>query len=223
MKLAVLSLAVLAFACGKYEGVVPGSSLGQSRSFQPIVADSTLLNNVTSICSALTQKNSILNSAVNSVHNFDASQTNCDGTMLSTGIVKTTIQNIGSEYQFRKDDGTSFIFPNVETNTSGIMSSFCSNLSNLQNQTVSSDNIVTSITTSGISSADCSPVAGEICVLIETGPLSGTAFTVTTQEWIRFRVSNSTGQKIGFFTQRKKVSRSFCGTNQSIEYRATLK
>lgn len=223
MKLAVLSLAVLAFACGKYEGGVPGSSLGQSRAFQPLVADTTLQSNVTSICNALAQKSSILNSAVNSVHNFEASQTNCDGTLLFTGAVRTTIQNLGSEYQFRKDDGTSFIFPNVETNSSGIMAQFCSNLSNLQTQTVNSDNTVTSITTSGISSADCSPISGEICVLIENGPLSGSTFTVATQEWVRFRVSNSTNQKIGFFTQRKKVSRSFCGTNQSIEYRALLK
>lgn len=223
MKLAVLSLVVLAFGCGKYEAAGTNGQLGQSRAFSPLVADNSLLNAVTNICNALAQKNGILNSAVGSVHNFDASQTNCDGTLISTGNVQTTIQSFGSEFQFRKTEGTSFIFPNVETNTSGVMASICANLSNLQTQTLSANNEVITIATSGFRAEDCTPASGEQCIYFESGPLQGSTYTITNQEWIRFRVSSPTNDRVGFFTQRKKVARSFCGTNKSIQSRALLK
>lgn len=221
MKFAVLSLTILAFSCGQYEGVNTGSQLGAVRAFSPATMDSTTASQLSAICNALAQKNSILNSAIGSAHNFDATQTDCEKIIINTGIVQTTIQNVG-EYQFRKIDGTSFIFPNVETNTSGVMAPVCANLANLQTQIQNGSEVV-SISTTGISPDDCTPVAGETCVLFESGALANNSFTVTTKEWIRFRVTNPTNNRIGFFTQRKKVSRSFCGNNESVEYKATLK
>lgn len=223
MKLAVLSLAVLVSSCGKYESTSSSGQLGQSRTFSPLVADNNLLSSVTNICNALAQKNGILNSAVGSVHNFDASQTNCDGTLITTGNVQTTIQSFGSEFQFRKTDGTSFIFPNVETNTSGVMASICANLSNLQTQTLIANNQVVSVATSGFRAEDCTPASGEQCIYFESGPLQGSNYTITNQEWIRFRVSSPTNDRVGFFTQRKKVARSFCGSNKFIHSQALLK
>lgn len=220
MKLAVLSLMLLAVACGQYESVSSGSQLGQVRAFSPAAVDPTTASQLSAICNALAQKSSILTSAIGSTHNFDAAQTTCEDVIVNMGIVQTTIQQFG-DFQFRKTDGTSFIFPNVETDTSGIMQPICANLANLQTQFQTASE-VTSVTTTGISPDDCTPLAGETCVLFESGPLSGQSFTVTTKEWVRFRVTNPNNQKIGFFTQRKKVSQSFCGNNQSIQYRASL-
>jgi hypothetical protein len=153
---------------------------------------------------------------------FFASQTDCSGNTVNSGNVEVVIQNNAGNYVFKKQsDNQDFIFPNVETNTSGVLADVCGSLSNLQNPLTNAQG-ATYFTTLNISSSDCPPVPGEICVQVESASQQGESFVVHTKEWLRIR-TNSTSGKIGFFTQRKKITRGFCGVNQYLSFQASLK
>jgi hypothetical protein len=128
-----------------------------------------------------------------------------------------------SGYVFKKSDGQNFIFPEVETASSGVFKEICSNL----NQSAFSSPLRSSgealyFGTLGISTSDCPQRDGELCFSLERAFIQGTTAVVHTQEWIRIR-TNPQLPKIGFFSHRKRITKSFCGQGQSQVFTATLK
>ena len=199
-----------------------GGSVGQMRSINAFVGVSDREKaRVSEICSALAQKEAILDSAISTAFTFDATQTDCSRNTISGGPVSVTIQRSNNDYVFKKQDGQDFIFPVVETTSSGVFKALCSNLNTLSNPVIQNSE-ATYFDFDGISVTDCTPASGDICIKIEKALVSGFNATVHTNEWLRIRTDSSKG-RTGFFTQRKKVSKSFCGDREFLSFSATLK
>lgn len=225
MKFGILFLSFLALSCGKIDVTTSSSSsVGESRGINAFSALSTTdRNNILSVCNALTSKASVLPSFVGATYSFSSDTSDCERKKTSELNVETIIQSNGQNFVFkRKDNNQDFIFPEVETNTSGVLVEACNLLTGLQNPLVSGTS-ATYVTTSGISSGDCTPASGEVCLSIEKAAQQGNFFIVHTKEWLRVRVSNPTNARIGFVTQRKKVTRGSCGIGEVLEFQATLK
>lgn len=225
MKFSLILLSFLALACGKIEVTTKGSStVGESRSVNAFsVLSSTDRNNLTAVCNALATKAAVVPSLVSSSYNFTANTTDCDDKLTAELNVETIIQNNGLNFVFkRKINNQDFIFPDVETNTSGLLADTCNLLTGLQNPLVSGSS-ATYVTTSGIDPNDCTPLDGEICVSVEKAAQQGNFFIVHTKEWMRVRVSSPTGARIGFWTQRKKVTRGSCGFDDVLQFQSNLK
>lgn len=225
MKFSLILLSFLIISCGKIDVITTGNStVGESRGINVFsVLSGTDRNNISSVCNALSTKASLLLGTVGATYNFSSSTFDCDRKNTAEMNVETFIQSIDQNFVFkRKDSNQDFIFPEVETNTSGAMADVCNLLTSLQNPLVSGTG-ATYVTTSGISSGDCVPVSGEVCVAIEKAGQQGNFFVVHTKEWLRVRVSNPTNARIGFVTQRKKVTRGSCGTGEVLEFNAALK
>jgi hypothetical protein len=135
--------------------------------------------------------------------------------------VPATIQKVGANFFFKKADGMDFLFPNLETTNTGLFPDICSSLAGLSNPIIG-QNEVTFISTLGINPGDCAPAFGEVCVKLEKAFVQGSSAVVHTKEWIRVRTPSVQGL-VGFFTFRKKVSKSFCPEGQTITSSATLK
>jgi hypothetical protein len=222
MKSSALFFLLLSVSCGKYD-MPSGSSniIGEARALSSTKSSSDI-SNLSVICAALSSKSFTLPQSLNSSLSFNTSQKDCSGNDIENGNVDVVIQGNGSNYTFkRKADSLDFIFPNVETNTSGVLQDVCPNISSFSSPLIQGSQ-ATFFTTTGISSSDCAPTSGEICLQVSTGRVEGSQAIIHTKEWIRFRVSSTQG-KIGFFTQRKKVARSYCGENESLVFSATLK
>ena len=225
MKFSILPMMLLLASCGD---TLPGSGsinrVGETRSLlNTSVAVSGLdRQNIISLCSALSQKESILPTTVNSTHIFSISQTDCGGRLTETGDVGVTIQNVGG-YVFRRNDNLSFIFPEVETATTGILKEVCASvtLPNLANPLRTTSDVLY-FGTLGIGPVDCPPRSGELCILLERGLVQGTSAVIHTQDWIRIKV-NPLEEKLGFFSYRKRITKSFCAPNQTQTFTATLK
>ena len=211
----------LTTACGKYDAPTGNATVGQQRQVSTSRAlgtsEQTSLSN---ICNALSVKASRLPQSTNAPFSFNSSQTDCIGTMISSGIVATTIQTDGANYFFKTSTGMNFIFPDVETPTHGVFTQICSSIGNIQDVTTLSNGDAQFVTLSG----ECPSVGGETCVLIETGsPVSGVTgtFRIHTKEWIRLNTT-ATSSRYGFFTYRKKVSQAFCSDTEAVTYQTTL-
>lgn len=225
MKFVLITLSFLALSCGKIEVTSSaGSTVGESRSINAFsVLSTTDRNNISSVCNALTTQASLVPNFVGATYTFSSDTADCEGKITSELNVETVIQSNGQNFVYkRKDNNQDFIFPQVETNTNGVLADACNLLSGLQNPLVSGAT-ATYVTTSGISSVDCTPASGEVCVEIEKASQQGNFFVVHTKEWLRVRVSNPTNARIGFVTQRKKVTRGSCGIGEVLEFKATLK
>jgi hypothetical protein len=223
MKTSIFFITLLAVSCGRYEAPgTTGSSLGQSRSMSISQMNGSDRNVITAICSALAIKSLQLPQSINTVHKFSTGQTDCSGNIVSSGDVDVVIQNDSSGYVFkRKSEGLDFIFPVIETNERGIFSAVCGNISALTSPFVNANEAIY-ISTSGISPEDCRSLQGEVCVAIERASVQGTSATVHTREWIRVRTGGTQG-KIGFITQRKRLTKSFCGEGGSLSFEAMMK
>jgi hypothetical protein len=224
MNKSMVLLTLFLFSCGDYK---PGNGLyntvGEVRSLglSPSEVSSDTRATVVSICNALVQKESILSTALSTSHTFLTSQTDCQGNNISTGNVNVTIQSNGQAYLFRKSDGGDFIFPNVETSTSGILADVCANVSNLTNPIVGQTE-VTYFRTTGIDPRDCTILTGESCIQVEKAFVQDGNAVVHTRDTLRIRINSNQG-RIGFFTQRNKVTKSFCGLNEVLSFSAILK
>lgn len=224
MKYSLAFMVFLAVSCGKY---IPGSmtdtSIGEVRtlSVSPAAVTPETRTNVVAICNALLQKEAILSTAVNTTHTFTANQTDCQGSAISSGTQNVTIQRGSGGYVFRKVEGGDFMFPEIETTSSGVLSEICSNISNLRNPIIGRSEAVY-FATSGINPSDCSPLFGELCIQVETAFVQGSTATIHTKDWLRIR-TNPAQARLGFFSQRKRVTRSYCGQNEVLSFTATLK
>jgi hypothetical protein len=218
MKLLLLSSLILASACGKYEITSSGSTIGERLSVTSLT--SLDRSNLASICNALSSKNV----AVNTTLNFESSESDCTGVSITKGLVPTTVQQSGSNFVLkRKTTGQDFIFPDLESASSGLLGDICQNLGSLENPVqTSTEQIIYSTTSSDIS--DCAPKAEELCVSVKRANLQNGEYIVHTKDLMRVKVADAgrTG-KLGYFTFRKKITRSFCGLNEQLTFSAELK
>lgn len=226
MKLLLLTVAILTTACGKYE--ISGAGSNTVNELRPLSNASQLTDldrtNLLAVCSALNTKTNVLNQGTSgSTFTFFSTERDCSKNVVSAGNVDVTIVSQGSNaFGFkRKSDGQDFLFPNVETTSSGLFSDICSNVNNIVSPVVDGSS-VTFVTTTGISSSDCAQVGNEVCVKIEKGTVQGTSAVIISKDWIRVRVGGTQG-KIGFFTQRKKVTQSYCAQNEALILEASMK
>lgn len=225
MKFSLLIMTVLLASCGKYESDVTRNLIGESRSGDTLAVTTTDRNNISSICTALAQKASTLASAVGSTHLFATQQSDCDGVTLIDADLNVVVQTSGAGYIFKKSsDGLDYIFPEVETNTTGLLANVCADTNSFVNPRIDpGTNSATWITTVGISSNDCTPTSEELCVQVETGSLNNDqTYTIHTKDWMRVRLTSTNG-KLGFFTQRKKLTQATCATYKSQISQALMK
>lgn len=222
MKYAFLGVIFLVASCGKYEAPGSNSTVGQIRSLASTRAlGPDEQNALATVCQALGVKASRLPSGLNAPFSFTTLQTDCEGSTVSSGIVATTIKGETPNFYFTSQ-GTNFIFPNVETPTSGVFTQVCNTLGNVQDVSTLTSGEAQWVSTSQATGTDCPGVSGETCVLFETGAVqSGSDFKIHTREWIRIR-TNPSLTNYGFFTYRKKITQAFCPENKAINYQATL-
>ncbi len=225
MKISLLFLSLFALSCGKIDVTGTGSSIvGETRSISAFSALSdTDRNNLQTVCSALASKISILSNSVGANFNFSTTTSDCSQKKTSELNVETVLQGSNSNFIFkRKDNNQDFIFPEAETNTSGVFADVCTQFNTIQNPIVSGSGAIY-VTTSGISPSDCTQQTGEICVSVEKASQQGDQYVIHTKEWLRVRISSLMGDKLGFVTQRKKVTRGPCGVGEVLEFQALLK
>lgn len=210
-------------ACGKYE-VDSNGGIGEIRTLNDPSHLITGLDrlNLNSICNAMAQKASILPLSVNLELTFLTKQKNCTGNPVEQ-TVETLIQSRGESFVLKKkSDNLDFIFPEIETNTSGVLADICGSIPTLENPVVSGQS-ATYVRTTGIDRADCAPTSSrELCVQVEKALQQGNTFVVHTREWLKVRVSSQTNEKVGFYTYRKKLSRGYCADRELLDFQATL-
>lgn len=221
MKLFLLSILVLAAACGKYK-VAPSSSLiGQKLLVSPL--SSLDRTNLQTICNAMASKNVVVNTNLN----FTTFEGDCAGNTITNGVVPTTIQQSGSNFVLkRKLTGQDYVFPELESPTQGLLSDLCSNLAanpqTFDNPVQSGSDQVTYSTTSG-DITECSPQPEQLCVVVQRASIQNGEYIVHTKDFMRVKVSNASGTgKLGYFTFRKKIAKSFCGINEQVVFSAEL-
>lgn len=225
MKFALIILSFLVISCGsdKMNGSLR-NGVGEQRAVNAFTAiPNNDRNGISQVCNALAQKASVLPNVVGTTLLFSASQTDCTGNVNPEASVETVIQSNGLNFVLRrKSNNQEFIFPDLETNTQGLLADYCGQINILQNPLVSGTS-ASYITTSGIDPNNCTPASGEVCVQIERASLQGDFYVVHTKDWLRVRISSPTNDRIGFYTQRKKTTRGICGDNEVMEMQATLR
>lgn len=223
MKAGLLTLILLAVSCGEHK-VSQQDRVGELRQITSSAVTGNERADIEAVCNALSQAQSTLSSSLNSRHTFNALQTDCSGNTIQNGDVQVMIQTSLSGFVFKRvADGLDFIFPIIETPDVGVLSGICRSLPELTSPIVNGNDI-TFFTTTGISQADCRREAGEICVSVEKAfPQNENSAAVHTKEWLKVRINSVDARYIGFVTDRKKVTRSFCGRDEVLTFRATLK
>jgi hypothetical protein len=219
MKFLLLTVIILASACGKYEVAPRGSTrVGEALTVSPL--SSLDRSNLSSICNALSSKTVTAGSTLT----FKQFEGDCTGNTISNADVQTVIEQVGSNFVIkRKLDGRDFIFPEVETASSGLLADVCNNLSGFDNPVDNGTERITYSTT-GIDQADCTIANEQICVQVLRASLQNGTYVVHTKEWMRVKVSDvaNTGKR-GYWTSKKKVTKSFCAINEALSFKADLK
>jgi hypothetical protein len=220
MKLKVLLLLVIATACGPSAKVLTDAqSVNELRESKPQTLSNSDRQKIISICQAFSQKASTLDSLIGTKLNFVTAETDCSGNMASSGTTQVTLQKSGGDYVLKRvADNLDFIFPEIETHTSGLLASVCS--SPFESPVIE-ENRVIYFTTEGITTRDCVPATGEICVAVEIGRPEGVNNRIHTREWLRVR-TDLTKNRVGFFTYRKKLTKAYCGENEALLFTAIL-
>lgn len=219
MKLLLLSILVLGAACGKYKVAPSSSMVGQKLQVSQLT--SLDRSNLQTICNALANKQVVVNTNLN----FNTFEGDCGGNTITNGVVPTTIQQSGSSFVLkRKLTGQDFVFPDLESASSGLLGDACSRLGDpsFENPVESGSDRVTYSTTSG-DIAECSPQPEQLCVVVQKASLQNGEYIVHTRDLMRVKVSNASGTgKLGYFTFRKKIAKSFCGVNEQVVFSAEL-
>lgn len=222
MKFLLLVLVVGAVSCGKYDKVsTKNGSVGSFKSISPVSFTQPEQATLTNICNALAQKAQNLAASAGSPFSFQSQQTDCSGNVMNSSLVSVTLQSTGNGYVFKRPDGSDFIFPEVETNSSGMLAQVCPSLFNSSNPIQVGNDYV--FVTTSVDTAECVPASGEVCVQVDRASLSNGQAQVHTSEIMRVRIQSSNNSLIGFFTFRKKFTRAYCGDNEAISLQATLK
>lgn len=207
MKLLPLSVLTLVLvSCGKVN--VSQTGVGQIRSSQEQIISSDDLTVYDRICEGLVRKTQLYGASIPAPVTFTLDRQDCDGA--GSGPVDQTVivEAGGGGFQYRvQSSNAAFVFPNVETSTSGIMQPFCGGTNKLP--IVKSNQDAMWITRS-VSQNDCPTLSNEECIGIETGSPSGeNEYRIHTRELVRFNVLR-TSPRFGLFTYRKVLSNIGC-------------
>lgn len=201
----LLSL-TFASSCGKID--VSQTGVGQVRSSVPQAISTDDVVVYDRICEALTRKGVLYGASIPAPVTFTLDRQDCDG--VNSGPVDQTVivEASGGGFQYRvQATNAAFVFPNVETSSSGIMQPFCGAAQN----PVTKQNGDAIWITRSVSQGDCPTLSNEECVGFETGsPTGGTnEFRIHTRELVRFNTLR-TSSRYGLFTYRKAVSNIGC-------------
>jgi hypothetical protein len=224
MKVLVLSSLLIMASCGNIDGVGT-TTLGQEKTYSPVTADASLTAQLAVICQSLQQKAQVLSQLTTTPYVFDVSKKACTDSNYSSALkTPVLIQKPNSTYIFKLNpSGLDFVFPNVETDTSGSLGEICAALSSLTNPMKLQNGNVIWLSTAAKDS-DCKVSSGdERCLAIETGYLSYTTqmYVVNSKEWIKFYTLLNK-PRTGFFNYRKLVSNAQCAVGETQETLAVL-
>lgn len=222
MKYSLLGLSLLALSCGKIDLSTSSSGIGTVKQLQTASISTGDHLVFDSICQALVQKGQKLSLSQPSGMTFDVVQKDCDGNNVVFDSQVVRVEN-SSGYRFvNQTTNAAFVFPEVETSTSGIMKEICGGASSLP---IISGSEAKTVSASGLSSADCPTASGERCLVVEYGTkVEGTtnSYKIYKKEFVRFNTVTTSG-KYGYFTYRKSFSGSVCDQNKSVESQVTLR
>lgn len=217
MKNHLLLASILFLAsCGQYK-VTTNNKLGEVRVFKSEAVGVEVLQNVQTLCNALTEKASLLGVGVAQTFTFTVSQKSCEETSMSDGkSVDVYTEISGSSYNFKRSDNSSlFIYPDIETHQSGITKELCSRLSSLSNPIKLSNGNAIWFEVSRNAMTDCAASSTDLCLMVETGLPKDGKYTVITRDVLKFQLDRNL-PKFGFFSTRKSYSNAFCtGSNYS--------
>ncbi len=203
----LLPLLFLTAACGKIDvNGIGGTKLNSVMAISPLSGSDR--TNLQTICNALRSKVVTPGSTLT----FKVFEGDCTGNTISNADVQTVISPSGN--LVRKSDGQSFVFSDIETDSSGLLQAVCNN-PQFEN---TSD---FGVSTTGSDLSDCGSASENLCVVVKRAGIDGRIHTI---DWMRVKVSDAgnTG-KLGYFTFRKKVTKSYCGQNEQLTFTADLK
>lgn len=221
----ILLLALfLVISCNEEKAAAPGS-VGENKKYEPLELNDADAQKVRTICSALANKEGVLNILVSNgnEYHFKYAQKNCeDSKMPAMKSVVTSIQGFDPHYSFVPKNGVHFGFQNVETTSNGIMAEICDEVFDGRElkspMTVRSGAIWFSTTTAD---EHCKSESKEYCIQIQRGNSSGNNYyKIHTNEWMKVAL---TGKNKGFFTERKLISSASCPDKKKFEKKAILK
>lgn len=203
----LLPLLILTAACGKIDvNGVGGTKLNSVMAISPLTGSDR--TNLQSICNALRSKVVTPGSTLT----FKVFEGDCTGNTISNADVQTVISPSGS--LVRKSDGQGFVFSDIETDSSGLLQTVCNN-------PLFENTAEFGVSTTGSDLSDCGSASENLCVVVKRAGIDGRIHTI---DWMRVKVTDAgnTG-KLGYFTFRKKVTKSYCGQNEQLTFTADLK
>lgn len=222
-KFLLLGLFLLISCEGVEEKV--SDTVGDVRRFDPVVLKDSDFKKVYGICQALAAKEDVLNILISNAaeYTFQYGQKNCnESKMPALKDVITTIQGFDPYYTFQSKNGQHFGFPNVETKSNGIMAEICQKV--FRQGTIESPMTTRSGAiwfTTVTASEHCKSDSKASCIHIQRGTLkSGYDYKIHTNEWMKVSLS---GNRTGFFTERKLISSASCDRKKTFEKRAVLR
>jgi hypothetical protein len=225
MRLIIFSSLLIIISCGKVELNV-GDSIGEFKNVSPLVVGGQEFELLNSVCKGIAQKTIALPMLVNSTMTFSYAMRGCQDRGFNDPVdIITTIQNSFGGYRIVKSDGSVFFFSDPESTESGTMSLFCKQIAeagNLQNPLQLGQEYFF-ITTSGISSENCSVSGNDVCIEVAKGSSDPSGMAkIHTKEWIRISLDPLNGRK-GFFTSKKQISSLGCAEGKILGHKAILK
>lgn len=215
----------LIVSCVPEEQETAPDSVGNVRRFAPVAVEGSDLKRIHAVCLALAAKEDILNILINTAeqYTFQYAQKNCDDrNMPEMKDVVTTIQGFDPYYTFQTMNNAFFGFPNVETTSNGILAEVCEDV--LADKKI--DSPMTTRTgaiwfSSNSATQHCRHESDAYCVHIQRGTaINSYDYRIHTNEWMKVQVS---GNRRGFFTERKLVSSANCRDKKEFEKRAVLR
>lgn len=221
-------LAILAGACGRSNAPTGDASLNQLRSFAPAILSEPERNQLAQLCQALAQKAQGLSVAPPQNLQFQVQERPCGKAANLEGIVAqpvaavTEVQSPGTYRIRRSDKNLEFVFPDLETNSTGSMAAVCSDLgAQAQNPRRLGNGNSLWVSTLNADPAYCNPKTNEVCVQLETGIQEANGERIIKREFMRFQMDN-TLPRFGFWVEREVVTTALCGTDLNSQVKARL-
>lgn len=202
--LIIASLSLL-FACGKTEQITDGDMVGQFREAVVVPATASEFSDISNLCQNLQDKNANFQiQQLNTPFNFSTSFTNCDGSSVNSNV-STMLRLSAGVLNYEVLSGTNFL-TQVETHSSGVMSSLCQGLAQLT-QPLKTGSMA--IWYSVISGAGCSTNSNVRCVKMEIGLQQADGrYLVSVID--RFQVDFSAGPLLGMVLRHDRTNTSSC-------------
>jgi hypothetical protein len=222
MKAIVAPMLLLALACGRIETGDQTRGVGQivPMNAQPLSAQEA--SRIQGICQALAAKVARLDTTLPGTQTFAVIDRPCNGGTEVRADVPVNVQRMGPQFYYVNHfNGSSFIFPNVETPNSDLFAQLCNAQGTPFNSYRKANGDIVTVTTSSFS-GNCPTTANQQCIQFQTATPSGSSARVHTRELLRFNI-NPTDPMVGFYTFRSMVSENFCPQGRSFERIAELK